>query len=293
LNIKDLEIFLVIAKTQNVQQAANLCDKSPSMLSKSLKRLEASLGINLFDRIGKHIQLNDKGEKFRFNASNIVAQAKQAKAEFSKLSSTTHFTIAAAPVLLFRWASVLTRTLQSYSPHSAITFTNNFEQQALSQVIQGSADLAIITADLKTKIPENMFYSTLGHLTMQVAAGKSHPLVVNHSSASNTHTNIEELLRYSFVSPSISPYDGQVKGIGCDGWRNDIFPRKLNIIANDYGVLGQIVKSGQALAYLPDYWLRELNLIQLHIDNCPYRCKKQLLLVSYQKNLVHLFNGDK
>jgi len=92
------------------------------------------------------------------------------------------------------------------------------------------------------------------------------------------------------VSTSISPYCGEQRGVSCDGWRNDIFPRKLSIIANDFSVLGQIVKSGQALAYLPDYLLKEHDLVQLSISDCQYHCHEQIFLVSYQKNLIDLFN---
>jgi DNA-binding transcriptional LysR family regulator len=123
---------------------------------------------------------------------------------------------------------------------------------------------------------------------MQVAAGKNHPLV-NGGASGFVEVSAEQLLVHPFVSPSISPYCGQARGIGCDGWRNDLFPRQLKIEVNDYSVLGQLVRSGQALAYLPDYWVRELELIQLQIKNFDYVYQEKLLLVSYQSDLIDLF----
>lgn len=43
----------------------------------------------------------------------------------------------------------------------------------------------------------------------------------------------------------IAATSGQSRSIGCDVWRNDIFPHNLTMMVNDYAVLGQLVKSGQ------------------------------------------------
>ncbi|MFT4929357.1 MAG: hypothetical protein ACI8WB_005488 [Phenylobacterium sp.] len=47
MEIADLGKFLTIARFENLQKAANELDISPSALSKSLKRLETSLGLLL------------------------------------------------------------------------------------------------------------------------------------------------------------------------------------------------------------------------------------------------------
>jgi len=272
-----------------MQQAAIKCDKSASMLSKSLKRLENTLKVKLFDRVGKHIQLNAVGEKFRKNATKLVAQAKQSMAECA--NSVESYTIAAPAILLCRWASVVTKTLHQYQANSLLTFNSVYEQQALNQLKQGSADIAIVTSAVKSQLTKDMFYAPLGKITMQVAAAKNHPLVKNQTS-NDMHINTQTLLSYDFVSTSMSPYCGEMRSIGCDGWQNEVLPRKVTIIANDLSVLGHIVRSGQALAYLPDYLLREFDLKRLIITDCDYYCHEQLFIVSLQQNLIGLFTLD-
>jgi len=116
MNIKDLDIFLAIAETENMQQAAEVCDATPSMLSKSLKRLEHKLGVSLFDRIGKRIKLNAVGVKFRSNASKLVAQAKLTMAECYSLENEARYTIAAPALLQVKWASKLSKALVTTQP---------------------------------------------------------------------------------------------------------------------------------------------------------------------------------
>lgn len=291
MNIKDLEVFLAIAETENMQLAANLCDKSPSVMSKSLKRLETILNAQLFDRVGKHIKLNATGIKFRGHAAQIVAQAKQTISECSGLKANYHYRVAAPSILYFRWASVISKVIMQYQTDSAIEFQTHYEQQALEQLKRGTADIAIVTSALSEQLPDSMSAAPLGRLNMQVAAGKSHPLVLANTEQGSPTLVITtaELLQHSFIGPDTSPYCGENRGIGCDGWQNQLHPRKLNMVANDYAVLGQIVKSGQALAYLPDFWIRELDLVPIEVADDNYQYHEEILLVSYQSHIVELF----
>lgn len=291
MNIKDLEVFLAIAETENMQIAANLCEKSPSMLSKSLKRLENELNNQLFDRVGKNIKLNTTGNNFRQHAAKIIAQTKQSIAECSGLSADNYYRISAPSILYFRWASVISKVLMAHQADPVIEFQTDYEQQALNRLKQGSADIAIVTTALTEQLSTDLHTAPLGKLNMQVAAGKSHPLVADKIQQGSTQivVSTNELLQHNFIGPNTSPYCGENRGVGCDGWQNQVHPRKLTMIANDYAVLGQIVKSGQTLAYLPDFWIRELGLVPIDVANDNYQCQEEILLVSYQPQLVDLF----
>ncbi len=292
MNIQDLEKFLVIAATENMQLAANELDTSPSVLSKSLKRLEQLLKTQLFDRIGKNIHLNPAGELLRTKAAVLVAQAKQTRAEFNLLGQSQHYKIAGPSILLFRWASILSHHLIQQYPLTSLRFESEYEQKALEKVAKGEADLGLITSAIRSHIPAGMHAIELEEITMQVAAAPSHPLV-KKINAQPIKVQLNSLLEYPFAAPSISPYCGESRGVGCDGWQNQLYPRKLQMVVNDYSVLSQLVKSGQVLAYLPDYCLEDWGLRQLTVTDCPYQCVEKLLLVSWQKQLLlPLLNGS-
>ncbi|MCW8878847.1 MAG: LysR family transcriptional regulator [Kangiellaceae bacterium] len=284
MELDDLERFLVIAETENMQLAAEKLDSSSSVLSKSLRRLEDSIDTLLFDRQGKFIRINAAGRLMQKRAARIVAQARQTKAEFLGLSCAQSFKIAGPSILQFRWASVLSRFIGKRYPNSSINLINNYELQALNQVIQGTADFALITSAIADQIPAGIASCQLGNVQMQVAAASNHPLIQQ-----SNRVSIQEVLNHSFAVPSISPYCGEARGVGCDGWQNQIFPRKQNIVVDDYSILSQIVRSGQALAYLPDYWLRECSLVQVEISDCPHEYHEQILLVSHQQEVVQDF----
>ena len=288
MNTKDLEIFLILAATENMQQAALLCDKTPSMLSKTLKKLETTMGLKLFDRIGKNIKLNPAGQKLVAKASKLVAQTKQMMAEFAGLNCHSSFILAGPPILMFRWASVVAKTLGQAHPGSAIHFAAHYEQAALDTVLQGGADIALITTSLAAQLPADMHHLSLGKVVMKIAAGRNHPLVAGVSQG-QMMVEQSQLLAHGFVSPHLSPYCGQARGTGCDGWPDDSYPRKITMLANDYAIVGQLVKSGQVLGYMPDYWLRDLDLVQI-VTSLQLPDPEEILLVSYQSDVINLFN---
>ena len=288
MNTDDLQKFLVIADTENLQKASERLDMSPSSLSKSLRKLERVLAVELFDRIGKHIHLNAAGKRFRTKAASLVAQVNQTKAEFAQLSTEQSYRIAGPSVLMFRWAPIIARSLLSAYPKASLNYESIFETEALEKVTKGLVDLAIVTTAAAPTVPEGIFAEPLGTVTMQVAAGKAHPLVSNNKSLT-PKVALADLLPHPFAAPNISPYCGESRGVGCDGWKNDLFPRNLKIQVNDLGVLSQLVRNSQALAFLPDYWVLEWGLVALEITDCPFRCHETILLVSRQKSLLKKF----
>ena len=73
--LRQLEVFLAIAKAGNLTRAAQHLQMSQSAASGALKDLETQFGILLFDRTGKRLNLNEKGNQFRARAESLMAQA--------------------------------------------------------------------------------------------------------------------------------------------------------------------------------------------------------------------------
>lgn len=74
-SLKQIEVFLKTAKCQNLTKAANQLAMSQSAASESLKALEKQFDVELFDRIGKRLQLNDFGKLVQREAETLIEQA--------------------------------------------------------------------------------------------------------------------------------------------------------------------------------------------------------------------------
>lgn len=73
--LKQIRVFLATANCQNISQAAEQLAMSQSAASESLKTLENQFDIQLFDRIGKRLQLNELGKLIRRQAESFMERA--------------------------------------------------------------------------------------------------------------------------------------------------------------------------------------------------------------------------
>lgn len=64
MDTQQLSYFLKVAETEHMTNAAKELHISQPALSRSLRLLEEELGFKLFDRVGRHLLLNENGRRF-------------------------------------------------------------------------------------------------------------------------------------------------------------------------------------------------------------------------------------
>ncbi len=72
LDVRQVEYFVAVANKRNFTKAASMLHISQPSLSKAIKNLETQLGVTLFYRGGKQIELTDAGEAFLSNAKPFM-----------------------------------------------------------------------------------------------------------------------------------------------------------------------------------------------------------------------------
>jgi DNA-binding transcriptional LysR family regulator len=75
--LKQLQVFLAVANHENVTLAAVELAMSQSAASTALKQLEKRFDVNLFDRIGKRLQLNEQGIALRPKVLALISRAEE------------------------------------------------------------------------------------------------------------------------------------------------------------------------------------------------------------------------
>ena len=71
--IRQLQIFLAVAKYENISKAAQDLHMSQSAASEALLNLEQTYGITLFDRVRNKLSLNPMGETLRREAETLLS----------------------------------------------------------------------------------------------------------------------------------------------------------------------------------------------------------------------------
>lgn len=141
MEITELKRFVAIANTQNLQLAAVELNTTPGALSKSLKKLELSLGVELFDRVGKQLVLNENGAGLLPDAIKILDITRSAKEALEPAGSVFTCRVSAPAILQYRWIGLFGTTASG----ALFEYQSDFEMEALNKVKQGLVDVALTT----------------------------------------------------------------------------------------------------------------------------------------------------
>lgn len=84
MELLQLHYFQITARYEHISAAARELGIAQPALSQTIRRLEQELGTPLFDRIGKHIQLNDCGRIFLKYTNTALGALADARAEIAR-----------------------------------------------------------------------------------------------------------------------------------------------------------------------------------------------------------------
>jgi DNA-binding transcriptional LysR family regulator len=282
MNLSDLRVFVSAARRPSLGAAAQELHLTPSAVSKALRRLEDSLGQPLFDRSAKQLVLNGAGQLLLARAQTLLALADQARADLMGERAAVDCRVGGPAILLWRHGQALARALAAY-PGGKLRMQAMFEEQALAALARGEINAAIVTGAVVEGRGEHWSddwqVTPLGSVTLQLVAGREHALVRGHAAGELVRASSAEVLAHDFACPSRSLFCGVQRGARSDGWRDDQLPRKIRYWTDDLQLLLGFVRSGAALAYLPDFALAEPDLVRIHVSDCAFRCTEQAWLV--------------
>ena len=87
MEIRNLKTYIEVCEKGSFTRAAQQMGYTQSTVTAQIKQLEEELGTALFDRNGKHIQLNAMGEQLLSYANRIVSLEEEAKNQFSDVET--------------------------------------------------------------------------------------------------------------------------------------------------------------------------------------------------------------
>lgn len=143
-------VFYYVAKCGNITQAAKLLTSNQPNVTRVLKTLEQNLGCALFVRSHNGVALTPEGEKLyahvKIAVENIMAGEEEL--EYSKGLQKGIVSIAASEVALrCLLLPVLNRYRRMY-PGVRLKISNHSTPQAISALLNGLADIAVVTTPL-------------------------------------------------------------------------------------------------------------------------------------------------
>ncbi|MFC3802025.1 LysR family transcriptional regulator [Cohnella sp. GCM10012308] len=142
MELLQLQYFIAVARLEHMTEAARSLHVTQSSLSKTIQRLEESLGVPLFDRTGRQLRLNAFGSRFLRRAERALFELEQGKQELGDLADLKEGTLK----LAMTTASTLPGILKAFrkrrpSVHFHAQMANLTEMIALLR--RGEVDFCI------------------------------------------------------------------------------------------------------------------------------------------------------
>jgi DNA-binding transcriptional LysR family regulator len=145
LDLRQLATFRSVATTLSFTKSANILGYAQSSVTAQIQALESTLGVPLFDRLGKQVQLTAAGHRLVRYAEHLLALADEAEIAVAGSDDPTGSLVIGAPETLctYRLPAVL-REFRLRYPRVQLIFRPSEEADLRRQVSESGVDMAFV-----------------------------------------------------------------------------------------------------------------------------------------------------
>jgi LysR family hydrogen peroxide-inducible transcriptional activator len=192
MNLRDLQYLVTAAEHLHFGKAAELCNVSQPTLSMQLKKLEETLGVQLFERTNKQVMLTPAGRQVVQRAKRILEETDQIRhiAQMHRDPLAGEIRMAVFPTLAPYLLPHLIPEIKRAFPKLNLLLSEEKTPDILQQLEAGKIDCALLAVPAGSDALEHI---TLFKEPFLLAVPASHPLA-GASSVRLENLKINEML---------------------------------------------------------------------------------------------------
>jgi LysR family cyn operon transcriptional activator len=158
LNLRYLRTFIDIAEAGSIARAGTRLTVSQPAASRQVLALEADLGVRLFDRIGRRLQLTSDGEDLLRQSRRLLVEADglTARARALKGGHTGILRVGATPMVIENTLAGFLLQYQRRHPGIEVHFVEDGGLRLPSRLEHGDVHLALVVPD--DRFPSKVLY---------------------------------------------------------------------------------------------------------------------------------------
>jgi len=144
-DLHDLQAFVAVAERASFRQAADDLFLSQSALSRRIEKLEEGLGVRLFERTTRRVQLTNVGQAFLLNVRTALDGLEDAVLGVADLAAhrTGTVTLACVPSAVWHFLPEVLKEFSERFPRIRVRVHDESAQDVLNLVLAGEADFGI------------------------------------------------------------------------------------------------------------------------------------------------------
>jgi DNA-binding transcriptional LysR family regulator len=240
-DLHDLQAFVAVAQRASFRQAAADLFLSQSALSRRIDKLEDSLGVKLFERTTRRVQLTNVGQTFLVNVRTALDGLEDAVLGVADLAAhrTGSVTLACVPSAVWHFLPDVLARFSERFPRIRVRVHDESAQDVLNLVLAGVADFGInFTGAENREIEFEPIYVESYVLAMR----SSHPLA-GRKELSWKETMNERYISVATSSGNRTVIDAALAGVE----KHPVILCEVNHVS---GVLA-LVEAGMGVAAVP------------------------------------------
>lgn len=197
MELHQLRYVVEVAKQRHFTKAAEEICVAQSSLSQQITKLEEELGVKLFDRTTRAVQLTDAGEEFINHARHILAEIDSVKQSMLNHIGLTKGSITIGVITTLEsidFVSLITSFHKTY-PGITLNIVNNGSYKLARMLQDSMINVALLTPPMDFAGDDVEFFHLTDDEFVLVASNK-HPL------AKQKIVALEDLSEEHFIFPS-------------------------------------------------------------------------------------------
>ncbi|GAA0834929.1 MAG: LysR family transcriptional regulator [Marinomonas sp.] len=257
MDIAELLTFIKVAETKSFSEAALRLFVTQPAISKRIAALESTLGVKLFDRIGRQIILTEAGTRLLPKAKKIADDLKDIQHSMTlqmddvsgelRLATSHHIGLRRLPTIL--------KKFQVRYPQAKLDIDFTQSEEAYQQVLRGEVEIGIIT--LSNKDDHLMESIPIWSDPLTCVVSRDHPL------AKVKNLDLAELANHPCVLPNENTFTRQIaeQVFGKQGLKPQV---RMN--TNHLETLAMLVSIGWGWSLLPSTLVDDKLIVLNHPD---------------------------
>jgi DNA-binding transcriptional LysR family regulator len=241
MDLRDLRYFETIAEMEHLGRAAAKLHRSPPALTKCIRRLEESLGTELFERQGRGIRLTAAGHALKRRARLLDVTMDDTLREIGAVTrgASGHLRIGAAPTIAQYLLPGACREFMASSTEVTIETLIGMSNLLRDALREGAIDIAVSVGN-----PTDEFIAhPIVDDDVVVVAGTDHEIF-------RKRPTMAELARYSWVLP-VASYDTEIRRFVDSAFQHHgLPPPRVQIETNSVTFLPNLIAATGLLSFI-------------------------------------------
>ena len=238
MELLQLKYFLQLARTQHVSKTADMLNISQPSLSSTIKKLEAELGVPLFVRQGRNIELSEYGRVYRDYIEDAFLAMENGRRALDSMRNMSDNYINLGVLSPYIWTEIFS-AFSAENPNIRINRYSVEGHRYINELIDGKLDLYLGAINgIEKQDNKKIQHRTLYEDDMVLLVHESHPLAkqteVDLSQCASEHfinldeeTSLQQFISELYLKAGFKPKVAMV----CDYTLRD------QMVSDNYGVM--------------------------------------------------------